>query len=187
MSDNKKKTDLTIQAKDEAEQNKKMAEIYCNPNMLTSHAMVQLHKGAGLELGDMMNAVAEYSKKAQDNDLKNVEKMLIGQTQLLHAIFTKATIRCVNADTMTQYQIYGNVALKAQNLCRMTAATLADMKNPQRTTFIKNSAVNQQVNFTPENSAKTSNELLSEAKNEAMDTRGTQSTIRDDKAMATVE
>ncbi|MEI7669468.1 MAG: hypothetical protein WCJ33_05245 [Pseudomonadota bacterium] len=183
---NKNKADLVVKASTEEEKDKKIAEIYSNPAIMTSNAMINLNKGVELNLSNMIEALNDFSDKAKNNDLKNVEAMLLGQTQLLHKIFTKAAISWGHAETMLQYQNHGNIALKAQNLCRMTAATLADMKNPNRTTFIKNSAVNQQVNFNPENSAKTSNELLSEAKDEAMDTRGTKSTIRNDKEMATV-
>ena len=187
MNKNKKKADLIVQAKTEAEKNKRLAEIYTSPLTMTAHAISDLHKGVNLSLPDMMSEVKTYSQKAQDNNLTSIENMLLGQMQLLHTIFTKAAINWGRAETMTQYQGYGNIALKAQNLCRMTAATLADMKNPNRTTFIKNTAVNQQVNFTPENSAKTSNELLSEAQDATMDTRGTQATSGTDKDMATVE
>jgi hypothetical protein len=51
------------------------------------------------------------------------------------------------AERLEQIQVYGHLALKAQNQCRATLATLADIKNPQAVAFIKNTATNQQVNI----------------------------------------
>jgi hypothetical protein len=59
------------------------------------------------------------------------------------------------------------------------------MKAPKNTTFIKNQATNQQVNFNSEKNR--ANELLSEDKNATMDTSRTTTPSQDDKTMETVE
>jgi hypothetical protein len=186
MSNSKNKSKITLTATTDSEKDDATAKAYLSPLVMTSNVIRNFYTSENLNLLSIMRALREYSEEAVKDDLKSVELMLLAQTQLLNTIFIKAATRLSHAETMTQYQIYSNVALKAQNLCRMTAATLADMKNPNRTTFIKNTAVNQQINLGSENSAKPSNELLSEAKDATMDTRGTQTPIRVDKEMATV-
>ena len=74
------------------------------------------------------------------------------------------------SEYLNQTETYSRIALKAQNQCRQTLATLIEMKNPRRTMFVKQqyNAVNQQVNHgQPEsqsenskNSEKPANKLL---------------------------
>jgi hypothetical protein len=134
----------------------------------------------------MMVALKELTKKVRERDLSEIESTLAAQTYLLHAIFIKSTDRMANAQYIQHYHAYGAVALKAQNLCRKTAATLADMKNPIRATFIKNTAQNQQVNFGQNFSEKPANELLSEGHDATLDTGGTAAAGRTDTALAAV-
>ena len=79
------------------------------------------------------------------------------------------------AEYLNQMQVHGQLALKAQNQCRATLAALADIKNPARATFIKNTATNQQVNLgaapPQKNSADSANELLEVKAHERLDTR----------------
>jgi hypothetical protein len=87
-----------------------------------------------------------------------------------------------------------NIAFKAQSQSRRTLAILAELKRPCSTMFInqQNNALVQQVN-NRDNAAKSeknkniSNELLSEDNHEALESRGTQKTIRVNPDMATME
>jgi hypothetical protein len=63
--------------------------------------------------------------------------MLTGQAYSFQAIFNYASGKTLNAEYFNQLQIYSKLALKAQNQCRQTVATLANMKAPKNTTFIK--------------------------------------------------
>ena len=181
---------LTVVAKDDAEAATKRAKIFTRPVVMTANTMLNLHAEQKLNLTDMMEALSDYSENARETNLEPLEKMLIGQMHVLHNMFNKAVNHWNSAQYMPQYQGYGAVALKAQNLCCMTAATLADMRNPSRTTFIKNTAQNQQINMgesSPKNSGKFSNELLSEESHETMDTGGTGKAGGTDKELAAVE
>jgi len=176
-----------------------LAGIYAAPVVMTAQSLLNLHnKAEKLNLTGMIDALNDFSSAAAKDNGKSIEKMLVGQMQLLHTIFTKAATHWSNAEYVPQYQAYGNIALKAQNLCRMTAETLVTMKNPP--TIIKNTAYNQQVNVGTEKTEKTTNELLSDKSNApksppqlehqhhaTMDTLGTPAASRTDKAMATME
>jgi hypothetical protein len=97
--------------------------------------------------------------------------------------------KSLSSEYLNQVQIYTKIALKAQSQCRQTLAALAEIKNPKRTTFIKNQATNQQVNFnenSEKNNQNSSNELLTGNNYETLDARGTTRPIPDNKEMATV-
>lgn len=186
----KPKADITIQAKDEAEKEKKIAELYIAPHVLSANTLIQLSQGEGLELVPMAEALQGFAEKIAKGDLGQVEVMLAVQLQILHTIFLKATNRMATADYIPQYQAYGAVALKAQNLTRMTAATLAEMKHPVQPTVIKNTAYHQQVNL-GQSAEKSPNELLSTPQLEhhhhaEMDTGGTPAAGGIDQDMETV-
>ena len=83
-------------------------------------------------------------------DLGRAEALLVAQAHTLDSIFNELAQRaalnlgkCMNAA-----DIYLRLALKAQTQCRATLETLAEIKNPRPTAFIKqqNVGVNQQVN-----------------------------------------
>lgn len=122
--------------------------------------------------------------KIKQNDFSGLEDMLSHQANMLHMIFARA-VEGIAGGYLEKQQFYGNLAMKSQNLCRMTIEAIADMKNPNRITVIKNTAVNQQVNF--KSLAKTTNELLNEGINAPLDSRGTTAAGTANPAMATVE
>jgi hypothetical protein len=74
--------------------------------------------------------------------------MLLSQAHVLQAMGTFFTMKLSGAEYLNQVEAYSRIALKAQNQCRQTLATLGELKNPKRTTFVKqqNNAVNQQIN-----------------------------------------
>ena len=76
-----------------------------------------------LELRDSMNDVKE-------NNLRSCEAMLYCQAHALQAIFVNAAIRVPDQEWFSYSEAYMRMALKAQNQCRMTLETLAQIKNP---------------------------------------------------------
>jgi hypothetical protein len=56
--------------------------------------------------------------------------------------------RMENTNMINQVQVLADIGLRAQSNSRKALATLAEIKNPRRATFIKqlNHAVNQQIN-----------------------------------------
>lgn len=84
----------------------------------------------------------------QPNDTRLIERMLLAQSTVLQSLFTQYMTRANRTHELAKLQAFADLALKAQNQCRRTLATLAEIRNPRRTQFIKqvNHAVNQQVN-----------------------------------------
>lgn len=182
---------ITLNVKDKEDADRQLAKVYTSPVTLSANTMRNLHKDHDFSLPELMHALNDYSSNTKENALEPLQGMLIQQMQVLHSIFTKATNQWAGANYLPQYQAYGAIAMKAQNLCRMTAATLSDMRNPNRTTFIKNTAQNQQINLgnpaSKKDSAKSSNELLSEGKDATLDSGGTSAASGTDKELEAVE
>ena len=63
-------------------------------------------------------------------DMKRAEAMLFGQAHALQAIFMNLARRAASQENLKQWEAYLRMALKAQNQCRMTLETLANIKNP---------------------------------------------------------
>lgn len=97
-----------------------------------------------------------------------------------------------NADHI---ELLSKIALKAQNQCRTTIATLAEMKNPKRAMFVKqlNQANQMQVNNEDseskilEKNIKPANEQLEQTHGERLDTRTKKEAIGTNQNLETVE
>ena len=97
-----------------------------------------------------MEALMDDCDAVRHGKLEGLEDMLTAQAYVLNAMFCNFAGRMAKAPYVSQTETYGALALKSQHLCRKTVATLAQMKNPQQAIFIKNNAVNQQVNMAAE-------------------------------------
>lgn len=127
---------------------------------------------------------------------KTVERMLLAQSVVLQSMFTSYMTRASRADMLPKLQAFADLALKAQNQCRRTLATLAEIRNPRRAMFVKqvNNAVNQQVNNDKSLTAAESRkipeseppELLTVIPGETLDTRGTATAIGGRASLETV-
>ena len=125
-------------------------------------------------------------KEIRSGDFSLIEEHLYSQGIALQAMFHLMITNCMESKFLEGQAAYGKMALKAQSQSRQTLLALAEHRNPRKATFIKqqNNAVNQQVNnnsptkASVKKSEKTSNELLKETKYEALDSRGTEETIR---------
>ena len=109
----------------------------------------------------LIEHMAESCADGTLGDQSEMQLLLCAQAQVLNTIFCKFTGGMAKAERINELQAYGALALKAQNSCRKTIAAIAELKNPKRAVFIKNTAVNQQVNFNAKNSQNPTNELLS--------------------------
>ena len=112
-----------------------------------------------------------------------IESHLLASVVLLGNTATAWLNNSIKAEMAEKAEMYGRLALKAQEQQRKTLKTLADIRDPKRTTFIKrqvNQAINQQVNnggkspvaSQAENfSDRNPNELLEVIPSERLDTR----------------
>ena len=134
----------------------------------------------------------QISEKIKDGRTEDLEELLLLQVELLNQTFMNYTELISLTDSTAGKKVFAEIALKSQNQCRRTITTLADLKTPKRTTFIKNSAVNQQVNLgdAPSNSSEElenlekirADELIGDI-NERMDAGATSKAVRSDQAV----
>jgi hypothetical protein len=140
---------LKIHAKDEAEAQRQVAQTLTSPSV---NAALVISASKIVEAKELMNfeALVDELTQATDvlegGDMRRAEAMLLSQAHALQALFASCTRRMANSEYLNQFQTYGLLALKAQNQCRSTLATLAELKHPKRATFIKNTATHQQIN-----------------------------------------
>ena len=64
------------------------------------------------------------------NNLRECEEMLYCQAHALQAIFVNTALQVLKQEWFRNSEAYMRMALKAQNQCRMTLETLAQIKNP---------------------------------------------------------
>jgi hypothetical protein len=62
---------------------------------------------------------------------------LTAQAYALQAIFEKASLQIARSESLGALQGWAVLAMKAQGQCRQTLATIADIRNPKATAFIK--------------------------------------------------
>ena len=148
------------------------------------------------EIVDVASVLSEKITDIQNGDMKPIEAMLIAQAQALQTMFVSLGREAVGKTQLNQYTAFMNLALKAQSQSRATIQALIELKYPKQATFVKQANIangHQQVNNGTNTHAHAKekdnqpNELL-EVNNGSttMDTRATQTTIPQDKTMATV-
>lgn len=99
---------------------------------------------------EVVETVERAAGQVNAGDMTGVEAMLMSQSVALNAIFCEMACRAArNVNTGGRNaETYLRMALKAQNQCRATLETLAEVKNPRQATFVRqqNIANQQQVN-----------------------------------------
>lgn len=171
-------------AKQEADARKIKAHVtrsYLTPNQSAANAILALTReveiGEGIQGFDFDVLVGELEKQNKaifEGDLGQVEAMLLDQSHVLQTLFVFFIQKMAHAKYMETLEPYSRIALKAQNQCRQTLATLGELKNPKRATFIRqqNNAVNQQVNQhgeNPKNLGYPANKILEEITSERLE------------------
>lgn len=177
-------------------ENSKLAEIKLSSNVLNTLTTEAFTKSALGEI-DFTEAVAVMKEKTEKiiaGDLSELESTLAAQVVSLNAIFTILAKRATTCEYLNQVETNLRLALKAQTQCSHTIEILAAMKNPP-IVFAKQANIahgHQQINNNQspthaEKTIKSSNELLSEADNAPLDTRGTLETIKINQELAAAE
>lgn len=153
----------------------------------------------GVDKFELIEAMQEKTGKVLSGDLSEVEAMLIAQATVLDKIFNDTARRAAlnMSEHLGAADTYLRLALKAQTQCRTTLQTLAEIKNPQPTAFIRqqNVGFNQQVNngvsqtgvsARAGNSENQSNELLEVQHGEHLDNGAAGEAIGTDRSLETV-
>jgi hypothetical protein len=184
----------------EADSGKVLAQTALRPTVQAAITLQQWSKKFGeLDLSHLVEELRTQATFANDGKLARGEAMLMTQAHTLDAIFNELARRA--ALNMGEYlnacETYLRLALKAQSQCRATLETLALMKNPPPTTFVRqaNIANNQQVNNGTPVAAEASrareteiqpNKLLERVDGERLDSGASATAVGTDPQLATV-
>lgn len=161
----------------------------CTNSVVSAALTINLIHQKSLDVPTLVDEIKGGASKIKKGDFIDMESMLWSQAQTLNAFFHRCLSLSSNCEIVSQIQILSDLAVRAQNNCRKTLATIADIKNPKRATFIKqqNNAVNQQVNNNSENLKNSANEVLSEVKHESLDDRSQEKAIAINSMLEAVE
>ena len=153
---------------------------------------------------ETMASIAAGIREVNKGNLRELEAMLTGQAVALQSMFTEMATRAAEQTQLKHYQAFFNMAMKAQAQSRSTIQALVELKYPRQVVITKQANIShghQQVNNGQLSGQYAharphaqeipieSNELLevgNDTTGERLDTRATQSAIREDQAMATV-
>ena len=131
---------------------------------------VNLQDAAGLDVIEAQRLLKQQGQAVQDGDLSAIEGVLAAQLQVLHQSFSVCMAKGFGCKNMENILAYTHLALKMQEQTRRTASTLASIKAPRQTAFIKqqvNTAQNQQViNGPVNNTSKSFSGELEQPQNE---------------------
>lgn len=129
------------------------------------------------DLEKVVNRLRATNQQVIQGNLNHIEDMLLNQAHTLEAVFYSCTEKMLCSEYLNQTRVYSEIALKAQKQCRSTVMAISELKNPKKTTFVKqqNNAVNQQINHLEKNLNPT-NELM-EITHEPVDSRAPARTI----------
>jgi hypothetical protein len=81
-------------------------------------------------VGELAARLKDGMNDVSNNDLRQCEAMLYCQAHALQAIFVDSLLQVPKQNWFSNAETHMRVALKAQNQCRMTIETLAQIKNP---------------------------------------------------------
>lgn len=158
----------------------KCAGLVLSPSVTSAVVVQKYNANSGLDINVLEKQVKELQAGLRGGSLEVVESMLLGQALALQSLFTDLACRAKSQTGLDQLQCLTSLALRAQNGCRSTLQTLAEVKFPRQAVFAKQANIAngpQQVNNgaaapAPAKDVTPSNELL-ELPDARMDT-GTQ-------------
>lgn len=108
-----------------------LAVLALHPSANAAVVIQEFGKTFGdLNLGALVDGVSAGVSAMQSGDLGQAESMLFAQAQALQSIFMNFSRRALRQDYQPNLEAFLRMALKAQNQCRMTLETLANIKNP---------------------------------------------------------
>lgn len=123
------KRGVIVKVTDKKDAPKALAQMLLDPGV-NAAAVVQTYAGNTTDINAYVEVLSEHIKKVTDGDLGQVEGMLLGQAHALQSIFMNFAHRAKSQDYLSHMESFMRMALKAQNQCRMTLETLANVKNP---------------------------------------------------------
>jgi hypothetical protein len=177
-----------------------IAQVAVTPSLQAASTIKQWSHAVGdLDITGLIDELRHQAGTASGGDLKRQEAMLAIQSHTLDTIFNELARRA--HANMGQYvdtaDRYMRLALRAQNQCRATIETLAEMKNPKPVAFVQQANIAhgpQQVNngSTTEaprarESEKQPNKLLEQQRNEWLDSATAQAAVSSNSSVEALE
>ena len=175
----KKKEDKAIEVitDEESEEGRKgaTAKRLLEPAIQSAIAIECLDEAYSVKY--LARELESQNKLLEQGSMERASDILLSQAHSLNALSSYMIRKGHSSEYIDHLKTYFNIALKAQNQCRMTLETLAEIKNPKP--YIQNNkAQYQQVNngnlpSHAQEKSKRTNELLTDGSNdyETMDTR----------------
>lgn len=121
-----------------------------NASFTGAHALQRYVGGEEVDYWKLTLSLDKQIKSVNNGDLKAIEGVLTAQIHILNNMFNDLARKAINQKQINFMESFMRLAFKAQNQCRVTIETLAQLKNPTPATFVKqaNIGYNQQVNNT---------------------------------------
>lgn len=139
---------------------------------------------ATLELG---TKIAEQFTEVKAGDLTAIELLLYSQAMTLQAAFNQWIVSASCQQRSSEAERFAHLALRAQDQSRKVLTTLAEIKNPKRsTTFVKN-FIDKQLNQLVADPQEDTTPKLEASENAPLDVRSEIKTVGIDRQVETVE
>lgn len=187
---------LRVKPEDGETRGQTMARTFTMPENLSAAVLV----GSGLVNAPVTDLACELRRQTESvnkGDMTRAESMLLAQSHTLDAIFAKLVTQALLVKHLDRMEPLMRMAFKAQNQCRATLQTLAELKAPKQIAFVKQANIGQNVQVNNDDngaikptrtrkSKKAQNELLETDHVQWMDTRATGATVGDDSELEAV-
>lgn len=113
-----------------------------------AHSMTRLFKGEDIDAKTLVGMLEDQLTGVIEGKTRRMETILMTQAQTLQGLFHFAMEKISHAEHLEQVNVYSDLAIKANNACRKSLLAITQIKNPVKTTFVRqqNNAVNQQIN-----------------------------------------
>src|SRR5258708_25014662 len=119
-----------------------------NASFTGVHALQKYVGGEDVNYWKLILSLDNQIKNVNNGDLKGIEGVMTAQIHILNNMFNDLARKAISQKQLNFIESFMRLAFKAQNQCRVTIETLAQLKNPTLATFVKqaNIGYNQQVN-----------------------------------------
>lgn len=128
------KEEMEFQSVPPDEMRRIVTKAAAGPHMAAARAMMAAEKTQGI--GGMIvpeelaRCLLMQTEAINNGDMAQVEAMLMSQATALQTLFARLTEKGMAQEYLPQFETHMKLALRAQNQCRATLETLADIKNP---------------------------------------------------------
>ena len=99
----------------------------------------------GTDLTALVAEMTVQQARVRSNDLGRCDESLVAQADTLDALFHELTRKAIGSTDLSRFNIFMQLALKAQNQSRSTYETLAKIKNPPQVAYVRQANIGQAV------------------------------------------